>query len=140
MPFWSERDALMSRVGQPLASRRAGRLLALLALLAAPAALTGCIRSRVFITSEPPGAEVLWRGEPYGATPIEIPYLWYWHYDYALEKPGYERIDVVDRFRTPPWFLMPVDLFMEMLPIPIHDTRERHFVLTPREPTLSQLP
>ena len=112
--------------------------LALTALVFSTAA-TGCIRSRVLLTSEPSGAEVIWRGQPYGATPVEIPIIWYWHYDFALEKPGYQRLETVERFRTPPWFLMPTDLFMEMLPIPIPDTRERHYVLEPKEPTLSQL-
>jgi hypothetical protein len=94
--------------------------------------LPGCLRSRVQITSEPAGAEVIWRGKPYGATPVTIPFIWYWHYDFALEKPGYETVEVLERFRTPPWFLAPFDLFMEILPIPIPDNRERHYVLKPR--------
>lgn len=103
----------------------------LMTLLAAAALLpaTACLRSRVHITSEPSGAEVIWRGQPYGATPVTIPFIWYWHYDFSLEKPGYERVDVVERFRTPPWFLMPIDLFMEMLPVPIPDNRYRHYML-----------
>ena len=105
--------------------------MSLLVLSALLVAGTGCIRSRVLITSEPAGAEVVWRGQPRGATPISIPFIWYWYYDYSLELPGYERIEVVERLRTPPWFLMPLDLVMEVLPIPIPDTRERHFVLQP---------
>jgi hypothetical protein len=104
--------------------------LALLALAAF--CLTGCIRSRVHITSEPEGAEVIWHGQPYGATPIEIPFIWYWHHDIALEKPGYQRLETIERFRTPPWFLAPVDLLMEILPIPIPDNRYRHYVLQPK--------
>ena len=101
--------------------------------------LGGCIRSRVQITSEPNGAEVIWRGQPYGATPVTIPFIWYWYYDFALEKPGYHRTEVFERFRTPPWFLIPMDLFVELLPIPIHDTRHRHYELEPLEPTVSQI-
>lgn len=103
------------------------------------AVLTGCIRSRVNITSDPPGAEVLWRGQPYGATPITIPFIWYWHYDFTLEKPGYKRLEVMERFRTPPWFLMPLDLVMEAIPVPIPDTRNRHYVLEPAEKTPQQV-
>lgn len=110
------------------------RRLALMLLIAAPAlALTGCIRSRVLIDSVPSEAEVIWRGDPYGATPVTIPFLWYWHYDIALEKPGYKRMETIERFRTPPWFLMPFDLLMEIIPIPIPDTRERTYVLEPLE-------
>ena len=96
-------------------------------------AASGCIRSRVHLTSEPAGAEVIWRGDPYGATPITIPFIWYWHYDFALEKPGYEKMEVVERFRTPPWFLMPLDLLMEVIPVPIPDNRYRHYVLEPTQ-------
>jgi hypothetical protein len=97
--------------------------------------LTGCIRSKVTITSDPPQAEVSWRGRPRGVTPITIPYIWYWHYDVSVEKEGHERLEVVERFRTPPWFLMPLDLFMEILPIPFSDHRHRHYVLEPKEET-----
>ena len=93
---------------------------------------SGCIRSRVTITSEPPHAEVVWLGEHRGVTPITIPFEWYWHYDIALEKEGYEKFEVIERFRTPPWFLMPLDLIAELIPIPIPDHRRRHYVLKPK--------
>ncbi len=94
---------------------------------------TGCIRSRVTITSEPSGAEVVWRGKPRGATPITIPFEWYWYYDFSLEKEGYEKKELVERFRTPPWFLMPLDLFAELAPVPISDHRYRHYELKKKE-------
>jgi hypothetical protein len=104
---------------------------ACLTLLAAAGATSGCIRSRVEITSEPDGAEVIWRGQPYGATPVTIPFIWYWHYDIALEKPGYKRLEVSEHFRTPPWFVTPMDLLLEIVPVPIHDTRHRRYELEP---------
>jgi hypothetical protein len=104
-------------------------------LIAAGVLTAGCIRSRVVIHSEPEGTEVVWRGKPYGATPVTIPFIWYWHYDYSIQKPGYKTINIDDDyFRTPPWFLMPTDLFMELIPIPIHDTRTRNYVLEPVKP------
>ena len=130
---------------EPPPSRRAGpaKTAALMALTALAGALAltagGCIRSRVHILSEPAGAEVIWRGQPYGATPVTIPFIWYWYYDIALEKPGYERLEVTERFRTPPWFLMPLDLFMEMIPIPIPDNRERSYVLKKKSTGLLEL-
>jgi hypothetical protein len=93
----------------------------------------GCIRSRILITSQPSGAEVYWHGEPYGTTPVNIPFAWYWHHDIALEKPGYNRLETIERLRTPPWFLMPTDLVMELIPVPIPDQRQRHYVLEPTE-------
>jgi hypothetical protein len=94
----------------------------------------------VEITSEPSGAEVVWRGEPYGATPITIPFIWYWHYDVALEKPGYQRLEADEHFRTPPWFALPLDLLMEAVPVPIGDTRHRHYALKPVQATPDNLP
>lgn len=121
----------MKMIACPLCSAPRRCLTALLAGLIGLSSLTGCIRSRVILTSEPSGAEVIWRGQPYGATPVTIPFIWYWYYDIALEKPGYKRLEATERFRTPPWFLMPLDVFMEIIPVPIPDTRERHYVLQP---------
>jgi hypothetical protein len=112
---------------------------ALAAALAVVLMSAGCIRSRVEITSEPDGAEIIWRGRPYGATPVTIPFIWYWHYDIALEKPGFKRLEVTEHFRTAPWFLMPFDLLMEVVPAPIPDTRYRRYVLEP-ETTLDAEP
>lgn len=100
---------------------------ALLILLAA--GTTGCIRSRVVMTSEPSGAEVTWQGKYRGVTPIEIPIIWYWHYDYSVKKEGYVPIEKIERFRTAPWFLLPLDLFAEVIPFPFPDKRERNYVL-----------
>lgn len=109
--------------------RRAARMAQAAAMLLLAMSLTGCIRSRVMLTSEPSGAEVTWRGDYRGVTPIEIPIIWYWYYDYSLEKEGYVPIEKVERFRTPPWFLLPVDLVAEVIPFPFPDRRERHYVL-----------
>ncbi|MBI3736380.1 PEGA domain-containing protein [Candidatus Sumerlaeota bacterium] len=109
------------------------RLAALYIAMLGSMGLSGCIRSRVTITSEPPHAEVTWRGEPRGVTPITIPIKWYWYYDFTIEKDGYEKMERVERFRTPPWFLMPLDLFAEIIPIPMPDNRYRHYKLTKKQ-------
>ena len=123
----------------PVPRRLSSSLLLLPLLLVAALSLTGCIRSRVHITSEPSGAEVVWLGKPYGATPVTIPYVWYWHYDVKVTKPGYQSVEAMERFRTPPWFVMPLDLFMEILPIPIPDNRYRHYELEPVETSQASL-
>ena len=114
---------------------RARHALALSMLVGVGLALTttGCIRSRVILTTEPAGAEVTWRGQYRGVTPIEIPFKWYWYHDYTLEKEGYETVEKIERFRTPPWFLLPLDLFAEIIPVPIPDRRRRHYVLEKEE-------
>ncbi len=106
-----------------------------LSLLVALATCTGCIRSRVIITSEPPDATVHFKGAGEemrrGETPVTIPFIWYWYYKVRVEKEGYEPVEAIERFRTPPWFIFPLDFFAEIIPIPFTDTRERHYVLTP---------
>ena len=72
---------------------------------------------------------MIFQGRPRGVTPIDIPIEWYWYYDIAVEKEGCERIETIERFRSPPWFIMPLDLFAELLPIPISDSRRVHYVL-----------
>lgn len=106
-----------------------GKIARLTLMLTFATLLTGCIRSRVLITSDPPEAEVTWLGEPRGVTPIEIPFIWYWYYDIEIEKEGYEPLETVERFSTPPWLIMPLDLLAELAPFPIRDKRKRHYVL-----------
>ena len=92
---------------------------------------SGCIRSRVRITSEPPDATVYFQNMERGESPISVPFIWYWYYDIEMQKEGYEPLKTQEHFRTPPWFLFPLDFFAELIPIPIPDTRRRHYVLTP---------
>jgi hypothetical protein len=92
---------------------------------------SGCIRSRVKITTDPPGANIRFRNVDYGKTPVEIPFVWYWYYDIGIEKEGYEKVETLEYFSPPPYAIFPLDFFSEILPVPITDTRERHYVLKP---------
>jgi hypothetical protein len=106
---------------------------ALCAVLVVLLLSTSCIRSRVVITSDPPGADVTFNKMPRGRTPVTIPIIWYWYYDIKLEKPGYEPLATTERFHAPIWFYIPLDLVMEAIPIPIYDTKKRHYALAPSE-------
>ncbi len=100
-----------------------------LLLLAAAMLLAGCIRSRVVVTSDPPGADVTMNKVYRGRTPITIPFTWYWYYDFKIQKEGYREVIARERFRTPPWFIIPFDLIMEAMPFHINDVRYRHYSL-----------
>jgi hypothetical protein len=97
------------------------------------AALPGCIRSRVIITSAPSGVDVTMNDMYRGRTPITIPFGWYWYYDFKLEKEGYQKIEARERFHTPIWCWIPMDLVMEAIPLNFHDTKHRHYALLPAE-------
>jgi hypothetical protein len=109
------------------------RLLLLMPLLTVVLLVsTGCIRSKLNITSEPSGAAVTVNGETYGRTPVSVPFIWYWYYDVQLKSKGYETLNVRERMYAPPYFYIPLDLFFELLPFPVYDNRYRHYYMTPR--------
>lgn len=105
-----------------------------LVLLTAVLPTTGCIRSKVLVTSEPPGAVVTMNGSNLGTTPTARPFAWYWFYDFEARKEGYETRSIRKRF-SPPFYMMPgPDFILELLPVNIHDTKRVHFVLEPAQP------
>ena len=91
----------------------------------------GCIRSRLHIDSEPQGAIVTINNQPYGRTPLETPFIWYWYYDIKVEKEGYETVEDEQYLRTPFWAIFPLDLLAEAAPFPIPDNRHVHYDLKP---------
>lgn len=108
-------------------NRTHGIILLALVLLGA----SGCIRSRVHITSEPSGADVIFNEKDWGPTPVEIPIVWYWYYTIRFEKDGYQPVETEQKFRTPVWALPPLDLIAEALPFNIPDNRYVKVTLVP---------
>ena len=94
---------------------------------------SGCIRSRVIVTSNPSGADVTINNVYRGRTPLIAPFGWYWYYDFVIEKEGYRKIRTQERFRAPFWAVMPLDLVMEAIPINFYDTKRRNYQLKPVE-------
>ena len=96
---------------------------------------TGCIRRVATITSDPPHAKV-WVNNVYrGETPIEIPYNWNWYYDIRLEKPGYQRFEMRERFYARTIHKIPLDLGAEVSPVRSRESQWRHYSMVP-EPEL----
>ena len=94
---------------------------------------TGCIRSRVIVTSQPSGADITMNGVYRGQTPITIPFGWYWFYDFEVEKEGFQKLESRERFKAPVWFYIPFDLFLEAMPFRIYDTKRLNYSLVPSE-------
>jgi len=92
---------------------------------------TGCIRRSLTIRSEPPGAELRVNDKLLGTTPYAYDFMWYGWYRIKLTKPGYEQRDDRVLLRAPFYLWIPFDLVMELLPVPIHDTRALSYTLTP---------
>lgn len=98
----------------------------LAAMLGAVLLASGCVRSKVVVTSEPSEAIVTMNGVNLGTTPLEHPFTWYWYYDFIAMKPGYETVGVRKRFRAPVYLWPGLDLLMEAMPFWVTDTKYVH--------------
>ena len=87
---------------------------------------SGCLRRRMTIRSDPPGAVVYIdrRPEPIGVTPVSTSFIYYGTRDIQLVKDGYETIMIRKDF-APPWYeIPPLDFVVENLwPKEVRDER-----------------
>lgn len=105
----------------------------LLAVLAITAP-TGCVRRRMTIRSNPPGAVVYVDEQRIGVTPVSTNFTYYGTRDVQLVKDGYETVTEAHKFKTP-WYQYPVvDFFAENLwPFEVRDERILDFNLPPQQ-------
>jgi hypothetical protein len=110
------------------------RIICLLLVLTPAMAISGCVQRLLKIESEPPGATVILDGKPAGATPLEVSFTWYGDREIILEKAGHESVRVIEPVPTPWWQIFPLDFITDvLLPIPITDKHEFHYVLKPHD-------
>lgn len=93
---------------------------------------TACVRKRVTIISNPPGAQVFVDNREIGTTPVSTSYVYYATRSIRLQKDGYESLTVQRNFE-PPWYeYPPLDLFSEsFVPLELRDERVIEFQLIP---------
>ena len=96
----------------------------------------GCLRRRLTIRSDPPGAVVYVdrRPEPIGVTPVSTSFTYYGTRQIQLVKDGYETLTIRQNF-APPWYeIPPIDFFVENFwPREVRDERIVSFHLEPRK-------
>ncbi len=97
----------------------------------------GGVRSRVNIQTIPEGADVTMNDVHLGRAPLQMPFTWYWYYDFVAEKEGYKTTTERVRFRAPVYLWVPFDYFAEMLPFKIYDTKNVTLVLEEEDRTPS---
>lgn len=98
------------------------RALLLLAVLASPLCLSGCVERFLTIHSDPPGAAVYVDGEKVGTTPCEVTYAWYGTRDLILDLKGYTLVRQQITLSPPWWQILPFDFITDIIiPISIHD-------------------
>jgi hypothetical protein len=125
----------MRRLSQPPRSPHPlGRLtvaacLALLCVLA-----TGCVRRRLTIRSNPPGAQVFVDNQEIGTTPCSASFVYYGTRSITVMKNGYRTEKIFQRI-NPPWYeISPLDFVSEnMMPLETRDERIVDVQLVPEE-------
>lgn len=102
------------------------------ALLVALALLStaGCVRRRLTVRSNPPGALVHVDNQKIGVTPCSVDYVYYGTREIRLSAPGYETL-TVNQPLPPPWYQLPgIDFVSEnLVPGRIEDARTVSFNL-----------
>lgn len=95
---------------------------------------SGCIRRRLTIVSNPPGARVFIDRQEIGVTPVSTAYTYYATRTIELVKDGYEPLTVQQKF-DPPWYeYPPLDFVTEnLVPGEQRDERTVEFQLIPQQ-------
>jgi hypothetical protein len=94
---------------------------------------SGCVRRRMLIRSNPPGALVYVDDYEIGRTPIATNFTYYGDFEVKLVKDGYETLTVKQRFKAPWYQIPPFDFFSENLtPKEFRDERIVAFELEPQ--------
>lgn len=110
---------------------RAGRLVAIFAVLAAVAA-GGCVQRRMTIRSNPPGALVYVDDYQVGTTPVSHDFVYYGTRKIRLVKDGYETLTVRQPFPVPWYDIFPLDFVTEnLVPWEIRDERVVDLAMQP---------
>lgn len=119
-------------IGGPGPSRVSLRTLACLAI-GICVLLPGCVRRRMMIRSNPPGAMVYVDNQPIGTTPCATDFVYYGTREVRLVKPGYETLTVSQPIPAPWYQIPPLDFVSEnVVPQEIQDYRTVSYNLVPQ--------
>jgi hypothetical protein len=97
-------------------------------------AATGCVRRRLTIRTNPPGAVAFVDDQEIGVTPVSAPFTYYGTRKIQLFRDGNETVTVKQPFPAPWYEIPPLDFFVENLwPFEIRDERAVDFDLPPQQ-------
>jgi hypothetical protein len=104
---------------------------ALIGLMLLPG--SGCVRRRLHVRSNPPGALVYVDNQQIGTTPCSVDFTYYGTREIRLIKPGYETLTINQPIPTPWYQIPPLDFVSENLtPMRIRDNRTVTFDMAPQ--------
>lgn len=121
-----------SSLDSRLATRRSVPCWLLIALLASVCCV-GCVRRRMTIRTNPPGAQVYVDDYELGPTPISADFTYYGNRKIRLVKDGYETETFLQSVPAPWYQIPPLDFFAEnLVPGEIRDQRTFNYQLSPQ--------
>lgn len=128
-----DRQANGSVGANTLISIRWGRLaLAALAVLALSS--TGCVRRRLTVRSQPPGAQVFVDDQEIGTTPCSSSFVYYGTRKVTLIKDGYRTETLYQKLNAPWYQIPPLDFVSENLFVrEVRDERIVDVQMVPQE-------
>ena len=93
----------------------------------------GCVRRRLEVRTNPPGAMVYVDNQRIGTTPCGVDFTYYGTREIRLVKPGYETLSINQPIPTPWWEFPPLDFVSEnLVPSKIRDNRTVSYNLQPQ--------
>jgi hypothetical protein len=102
-------------------------------VIAATVLTAGCVRRRMTIRSNPPGAVVYVDNHEVGTTPCPVDFIYYGTREVKLVKDGYETLVVNQPIPTPWYEVPPLDFVSEnVIPGRIRDERLLTYNLRPQ--------
>ncbi len=107
--------------------------LCVVAVLLLAISSSGCVRRRLTVRTNPPGALVYVDNQRIGSTPCSVDFTYYGTREIRMVKPGFETLTVNQPIPTP-WYETPgIDFISEnLVPVKIRDNRTVAFNLTPQ--------
>ncbi len=95
--------------------------------------LPGCVRRRLNVRTNPPGALVYVDNQQIGTTPCSVDFTYYGTREIRLIKPGFETLTVNQPIPTPWYQIPPIDFVSEnLVPTKIRDNRTVTYDLAPQ--------
>lgn len=96
-------------------------------------AASGCVRRRLHVRSNPPGALVYVDNQQIGTTPCSVDFTYYGTREIRLVKPGFETLTINQPIPTPWYQIPPLDFVSEnLVPGKIRDNRTVTYDLKPQ--------
>lgn len=96
-------------------------------------ASSGCVRRRLTVRTNPPGALVYVDNQQIGTSPCSVDFTYYGTREIRMVKPGYETLTINQPIPSPWWQKPGIDFVSENLaPMKIRDNRVVSFNLIPQ--------